>query len=69
MVIHWQIFVREFYLTTNDLKELGHSNFLDFVKAKIDWFNSLLYPLLSTINRSQSRGLPEMYSSVGNDKR
>lgn len=45
MVIHWQIFVGAFYLSHNDLIALGHSNFLDFVKANIDWSNGFVWPL------------------------
>lgn len=49
VIIHWQIFVGAFYLTTNDLSELGHINFLDFVKTSINWCNGFWYPLFSAI--------------------
>lgn len=49
VIIHWQIFVGAFYLTTNDLSELGHINFLDFVKTSINWYNGFWYPLFSAI--------------------
>lgn len=49
VIIHWQIFVGGFYLTTKDLEELGHANFLDFVQASINWSNGIWYPLLSAI--------------------
>lgn len=49
VIIHWQIFVGAIYLTTNDLAELGHINFLDFVAANVNWCNGFWFPLLSAL--------------------
>jgi hypothetical protein len=75
MVIHWEIILGAFYLSPQDLDAFGCANFLDFVRAKIDWFNGLwepffyavLYTILSPLMRIGVQYLNTSLNKWGNN--